>query len=116
MPQRIQRKRTKGWRMPEGAAYVGRPSAWGNPFKVGEPFSYVSPTHGRRMGVIANERHAASEFDVYVRARTDLHEEIRRELGGRDLACWCPPGQACHADSLLRLANPSPSTSTPKEA
>lgn len=34
-PQRIQRKRTKGWRMPEGAVYVGRPSRWGNPWSVG---------------------------------------------------------------------------------
>jgi hypothetical protein len=32
MTIRIQRQRTKGWRMPEGAVYVGRPSAWGNPF------------------------------------------------------------------------------------
>lgn len=31
-PVRIQRKRTKGWRMPEGAVYVGRPTKWGNPF------------------------------------------------------------------------------------
>lgn len=31
-PKRIQRKRTKGWRMPEGAIYVGRGSKWGNPF------------------------------------------------------------------------------------
>lgn len=33
-PQRIQRKRTKGWRMPAGAVYVGRPSRWGNPFEA----------------------------------------------------------------------------------
>lgn len=33
-PVRIQRRRTKGWRMPEGAVYVGRPSPWGNPFPV----------------------------------------------------------------------------------
>lgn len=32
MPERLQRQRTKGWRMPEGAIYVGRPSPWGNPF------------------------------------------------------------------------------------
>lgn len=31
-PERIQRKRTKGFRMPEGAIYVGRPTIWGNPF------------------------------------------------------------------------------------
>lgn len=35
-PKRIQRKRTKGWRMPEGAIYVGRPTKWGNPAKVGD--------------------------------------------------------------------------------
>ena len=34
-PKRIQRQRTKGWRMPEGAVYVGRPSRWGNPWPVG---------------------------------------------------------------------------------
>ena len=27
MPKRIQRHRTKGWRMPGGAIYVGRPTA-----------------------------------------------------------------------------------------
>lgn len=32
--QRIQRKRTKGWTMPEGAVYVGRPTRWGNPFQL----------------------------------------------------------------------------------
>jgi hypothetical protein len=32
MPKRIQRKRIKGWRMPENAVYVGRPTRWGNPF------------------------------------------------------------------------------------
>lgn len=35
MAERSQRKRDKGWRMPEGAVYVGRPSKWGSPFKVG---------------------------------------------------------------------------------
>lgn len=116
MPQRIQRRRTAGWRMPAGAVYVGRPSRWGNPFRVGEPYRYLSPTHGWRMGVIASPVHAATEFRIYLAARTDLHEEIRAELGGLDLACWCPLGQACHVDPLLEVANPSPSTSTPKEA
>ncbi len=35
MAKRIQRRRTKGWRMPEDAVYVARPSKWGNPFAVG---------------------------------------------------------------------------------
>ena len=35
-PKRIQRKRTKGWRMPDNTVYVGRGSKWGNPFTVKE--------------------------------------------------------------------------------
>lgn len=34
MPARIQRTRAKGWTMPAGAVYVGRPTRWGNPFPV----------------------------------------------------------------------------------
>lgn len=33
-PRRIQRLRTKGWRIPEGAVHVGRPTKWGNRFKL----------------------------------------------------------------------------------
>ena len=33
-PKRVQRKRTKGWRMPEGTVYVGRPTVLGNPFRA----------------------------------------------------------------------------------
>lgn len=36
MPKRIQRKRTKGWKMPAGAIYVGRPTRWGNPYSIGD--------------------------------------------------------------------------------
>lgn len=32
--------------------------------------------------------------------------EIRAALGGRNLMCWCPLDQQCHADVLLELANP----------
>ena len=34
--KRIQRKRVKGWKMPENTVYVGRPTKWGNPFRVEE--------------------------------------------------------------------------------
>lgn len=33
-PRRIQRLRAKGWRMPPSAVYVGRPTRWGNPFRL----------------------------------------------------------------------------------
>ena len=31
---------------------------------------------------------------------------LRRDLAGKDLACWCPLDRPCHADVLLELANP----------
>lgn len=30
---------------------------------------------------------------------------IRGLLAGKNLACWCPLDQPCHADVLLELAN-----------
>jgi len=32
-------------------------------------------------------------------------DQVRAELAGKDLACWCEPGSVCHADVLLRVAN-----------
>ncbi len=89
VPQRIQRKRTKGWRAPEGALYVGRPTRYGNPFSVAE--------HGR-AGAVAR-------FEAHLTEHPEIVAQIRDELGGKDLACWCRLDQACHADALLHVAN-----------
>jgi len=40
----------------------------------------------------------------------DVKKTIRRELAGKDLACWCPLDSACHADVLLAIANPEGET------
>ena len=34
MPCCVQRRRARGWRLPAHTIYVGRPTAWGNPFPV----------------------------------------------------------------------------------
>ena len=39
-PIRVQRKRTKGWRMPANTVYVGRKTIWGNRYTAPE-FFYV---------------------------------------------------------------------------
>ncbi|MGQ3384509.1 DUF4326 domain-containing protein [Glutamicibacter sp. TV12E] len=96
MAKRIQRQRTKGWRKPEGAVYVGRGSRWGNPYRVsGETTA---------QGAVALFR------DFIQRAPLDnngqrVEATIRAELAGKDLMCWCPIDQPCHADVLLELAN-----------
>ena len=93
MPRRIQRRRTKGWRMPKGAVYVGRPTKWGNPYiETGRPGS-------RRLVV--------QMFRVWVMApeRASLRDAARQELRGRPLCCWCGLDQECHADVWLEIAN-----------
>ena len=114
-PKRIQRKRTKGYRLPEGAVYVGRPSKWGNPFPVGLPVSVETLNGDRAWLATADDvtymfRHWIANEAVYpvtaVRQRDQLREALAQgELRGKDLACWCPLDQPCHADVLLEIAN-----------
>jgi hypothetical protein len=44
-------------------------------------------------------------YRLYLMARPDLVAAARAELRGRTLACWCRPGDPCHADVLLEMAN-----------
>lgn len=106
MPVRIQRKRTKGWRMPEGAVYVGRPTTWGNPYLVGRRYggftvlSVKDAVASYRRDIEWNERNTDRPMNAGIRV-----DDIRRDLRGKDLVCWCPLDQPCHADVLLELAN-----------
>ena len=99
-PKRIQRSRAKGWRMPDGAIYVGRPSKWGNPWVAGEPWCPTSAAEcaGIFRGILLGNPHPDSRMG---RVLAEISE-----LAGHDLACWCPLDQPCHADVLLELANP----------
>ncbi len=99
-PVRIQRKRSKGWRMPDGAVYVGRPTRWGNPWRVGE----WSSTLGRTMDVTDAVARFSREHAVGG-TRAWMNREWREQLSGKDLVCWCPLDQPCHADVLLEIAN-----------
>ena len=109
MPERIQRKRTKGWRMPEGAVYVGRPSRWGNPFG-GDAVQAVLAFREFLISGLEDRPsrtgHAAAALDG-----ADGYPHRRRlvaalpALRGRDLVCWCPLDVPCHADVLLEIAN-----------
>jgi hypothetical protein len=95
-PQRVQRKRTKGFIMPPNTVYVGRPTKWGNPYKVGklsEDASYP----------VTSEQ-AVAFYTHYITVN-NLLPYIMTALKGKNLACWCPLDQVCHADVLLRIAN-----------
>lgn len=78
--------------MPPNTVYVGRPSAWGNPFQV-------TTNRGRKW--------AAEKFREWMAHpdQEDFRKRVRVELSGKNLACWCPLGSPCHADVLLEFAN-----------
>jgi hypothetical protein len=74
--------------MPEGAVYVGRPTRWGNPYRAGVTMN------------VRSVESAVALFREVVAPTLDV-----APLRGRDLVCWCPLDQPCHADVLLEIAN-----------
>lgn len=71
--------------------YIGRPSEWGNPFKIG--------ADGSREEVIQSYRawlHGRMQADPALKAKVAT-------LHGKTLGCWCSPA-ACHGDVLLAAA------------
>ncbi|MCK9549164.1 DUF4326 domain-containing protein [Aquamicrobium sp.] len=107
-PKRIQRKRTKGWRMPAGAVCVDRTTKWGNPFIVGEIYGWAEPGRAEIEGPftpVKDNREAMSLYKAWIKDQPDLIEAAQKELRGKDVACWCGLDESCHADVLLELAN-----------
>lgn len=116
MPERIQLRRTKGWRKPPGAVVVSRPSNWGNPFRPtrywgSRVWTVVGPDYNPRLRLDALEARklAVEQFRVWIpehwRGRRGL---VAIHLRGLNLACWCRLDLPCHADVLLELANEPP--------
>jgi Domain of unknown function (DUF4326) len=91
-PKRLQRSRQRKMVSPNGLPiiYVGRPTKWGNPYRIG--------VDGNREQVLKKSRE-------FLMANPGFVEDARNELQGKNLACWCKPGEDCHADILLEMAN-----------
>jgi len=66
--------------------YIGRPSKWGNPYRIG-------PDGSREEVIEKYRRHLLNQPELLA----DLDE-----LRGKVLGCWCAP-QACHGDVLVEL-------------
>lgn len=105
-PGRIQRSRAKGARLAASNALpivcVSRPGPWGNPFS--ETLSGAAPQQkpALRRAAVAKFRRALLAGDPSLGFTID---DVRRELGGKNLACWCPLNEPCHADVLIEVAN-----------
>lgn len=126
-PVRIQRKRAKGWRMPENTVCVTRPGKFGNPFKIVRDQIFGDASH--RRGKLLNPW-VLIDIDPVFYKSTPLnkivielykdwihgvninhlvpapsYDAIKSALYGKNLACFCKIGAPCHADILLKIAN-----------
>ena len=114
--KRIQRKRTKGWRMPENSKYIGRPTKWGNPFKlspdgwilyyktgklIGTPWCYWSVSGGFET------KDVVELYEMWIKGNLQKDHPYLptppsiEELKGKDLACFCSLSEPCHVDIIL---------------
>lgn len=101
MPVRIQRRRTKGWKMPPNTVYVGRPSKWGNPWSA----SHHDHEHHPSIPFVPPSDEAQSREEAVAKFRAYAVSLDLTELRGKNLACWCHSNWPCHAGVLLELAN-----------
>ena len=78
-----------------GAVYVGRPTKFGNPWRVGADL---------RTGRPIDRTEAIERYRTFLMNNSYLLAAAKTELKGKDLVCWCAP-LSCHADVLLEIAN-----------
>ena len=88
--------------MPPNTVYVGRPSKWGNPFTVG-----IRGVKDRADATVMFKQYIGCLVLWALSSTSEpvSRDDAQRELKGKNLACWCPVGQPCHADVLLKIAN-----------
>jgi hypothetical protein len=135
MPDRIQLRRTPGWRLPDNAVKIDRTTHYGNPFKIGgkaivpglfgaeaSPYQGYLPVGKYAHGVgrsatayaivnVTSVAQAVAWFIDWIKHEPAWRVQyLAPDLAGKDLACWCPlpePGQPdiCHAAALIAWVN-----------
>ncbi len=104
LPERVQLRRTKGWRMPANTVKVDRSTRWGNPWAVGK----WGPLERKAIDAVGSVGLFRAMFgDREMRAAAHYPHDLS-PLRGKNLACWCPLNQPCHADVLIEIANADP--------
>lgn len=115
-PARIQRQRTKGWRMPANTVAVSRPSKFGNPWTIADLLEEMA-NFGEDCTVDSAREAAVESYRAWLvgdmadcqhpgtPARRAAILAALPSLRGKSVACWCRVHQPCHGDILLTLAN-----------
>ena len=119
LPHRVQQRRKKGWRKPPNTISVARPSRWGNPFEVplfGLDLS-LALFRNTACGIWSPDAIPDTATNTIWESAYWRHQQWLKRLGGhplelapaelrgKNLMCFCPLDQPCHADVLLELAN-----------
>lgn len=107
-PFGVQLQRRRGWVMPDNTRSVTRPGRWGNPYYVAP--SVALRTRNKRPESFACKTalEAMTKFENYILTAHYgklLLAAARKELTGRNLACYCELGTPCHRDVWLKLLN-----------
>lgn len=115
-PQRMQLSRRGGYNLQAEsqslnglpAKRVSRPGKWGNPFTIEATAARYGldrdAAQARAVALCAQWLSGTLESSLSP-GDPPQRDDIRRELAGHNLACWCRPGTPCHADVLIDLAN-----------
>lgn len=117
--------------MPENTVYVGRPSKWGNPFKIVADTVYINASHRRNIldkwvflcdgknmdyvvwlySLLFKENEQWLNYEALFKYHLDFlfwqnhfSKLDLSELKGKNLACFCKEEYSCHADFLLKIA------------
>ena len=104
-PIRIQRKRTRGWKMPENTIYIGRPTKYANPFKLAD--FRISNDEGDVVAKAWVMRGFGEHLTCMQDFEPEKYAAILSELHGKNVCCWCSLDENCHGDAWLELANPA---------
>ncbi|AHH98210.1 DUF4326 domain-containing protein [Kutzneria albida] len=111
MPQRIQRKRKRGWRKPPNTVIVDRTTGFGNPFRISDAIEtgHEDPRGACFAHYVAWLDGDQSYRDVYTVGRRTFDRRWVRanlyRLRGKNVCCSCGLDEVCHADEIMRQAN-----------
>lgn len=115
-PVRVQRKRTKGYKMPPNTKSVTRPGKFGNPYKIGMHNIFdIKDRTGKSLKDYLIEKNGENKYHTIedcllayrqkINGSQAMQRVVKHYLKGKNLACFCPLDKPCHADILLEVAN-----------
>lgn len=104
--------------MPPNTVYVGRGTVFGNPFSIHaaadiydcrKASAHAYAVDWFKSWLVCDDPEQFGALGQWGDTAAQRERLLKRlpELAGKNLACFCPPDLACHADVLLELANPT---------